>query len=79
MGKNEAFEGVKEDVELTVVRDEGDAELGLSGGVLTGHELIFGVGMDLRQQLTDNISAASEIGLGRHKFAWGSEMPLQVT
>ena len=79
MGKIEAFEGVKDIKELTVVRDEGDAELGLGGGVLSGHELIIGVGVDLRQQLTDNISAASEIGLGRHKFAWGSEMPLHFT
>ena len=34
MGKIEVFEGVKEDNELTVVREEGDAELGLVGGVL---------------------------------------------
>ena len=63
MGKNEAFEGVKEDVELTVVRDEGDAENGLVGGVLVGHELIIGVGLDLRQQLTGNIRAVLKVGL----------------
>ena len=63
MGKIEAFDGVKDIKELTVVRDEGDAELGLVGGVLTGHELILGVGLDLRQQLIGNISAVSEIGL----------------
>ena len=79
MGKNEAFEGVKEDVELTVVQGEGDAENGLVGGGLGVLWLDFGVGVDLRQQLTNNISAASEIGLGRHKFAWGSEMPLHFT
>jgi len=48
---------------MKVVRVEGDAELGLVGGVLTGHELIIGVGVDLRQQLIDNISAVSEIRL----------------
>ena len=34
MGKIEAFEGVKDDKQLTVVRDEGEAELGLVGGDL---------------------------------------------
>ena len=34
MGKIEVFEGVKDIKELTVVRVEGDAELGLVGGVL---------------------------------------------
>ena len=63
MGKLEALEGVKDTQELTVVRDEGDAELGLVGGVLVGHELMIGVGVDLRQQLIGNISAVSEIGL----------------
>ena len=63
MGKIEIFEGVIDDNELTVVRVEGDAELGLVVGVLTGHELIIGVGVDLRQQLIDNISAVSEIRL----------------
>ena len=63
MGKIEVFEGVIDDNQLTVVRDEGDAELGLVGGVLTGHELIIGVVLDLRQQLNGNISAVSEIGL----------------
>ena len=79
MGKIEIFEGVLDDKELTVVRDEGDAENGLVGGVLDVLRLDFGVGVDLRQQLTNNISAASEIGLGRQKFAWGSEMPLHFT
>ena len=79
MGRIEAFEGVEDDKVLTVVRDEGDAELGLVGGGLDVLLLNFGVGKDLRQQLTDNFSAASEIGLGRHKFAWGSEMPLHFT
>ena len=65
MGKIEVFEGVIDDNELTVVRVEGDAELGLVGGVLTGHELILGVGEDLRQQLIDNIRADSKDGLSR--------------
>ena len=34
MGKIEVFEGVKDDTVLTVVRDEGEAELGLVGGYL---------------------------------------------
>ena len=63
MGKIEAFEGVKDIKELTVVRDEGDAENGLVGGVLTGHELIIGVGVDLRQQLSDNFRAVLKVGL----------------
>ena len=63
MGKIEVFEGVKDIKELTVVRVEGDAELGLVGGVLTGHELIIGVGVDLRQQLTGNIRAVLKVGL----------------
>ena len=79
MGKIEAFEGVIDDNQLTVVRDEGDAELGLVGGVLTGHELIIGVVLDLRQQLNGNIRAVSKYGLSRPNFAWGSEMPLQFT
>ena len=79
MGKIEAFEGVKDDTVLTVVRDEGDAELGLVGGVLDGHELKVGVGVDLRQQLGDNISAVYKIGHSRQKSAWGSEMPQQST
>ena len=44
MGKIEAFEGFKDSKELTVVRGEGDAELGLVGGVLGGHKLNVGVG-----------------------------------
>ena len=79
MGKIEAFEGFKDSKELTVVRGEGDAELGLVGGVLGGHKLNVGVGMDLRQRLTGNIRAVSKVGLSRPKFAWGSEMPLQFT
>ena len=63
--------------ELTVVRDEGDAENGLVGGVLGGNELNVGVGVDLRQQLGDNISAVYKIGHSRQKSAWGSEMPQQ--
>jgi len=62
---------------MKVVRVEGDAELGLVGGVLTGHELIIGVGVDLRQQLINNIRAVPKDGLSRPNFAWGSEMPLQ--
>ena len=42
---------------LQVVWDEGVAGLGLVRGVLDGHELNLGVGVDLRQQLKDNISA----------------------
>ena len=71
--------GFKDSKELTVVRDEGDAELSLVGGVLSGHKLNLGVGMDLRQQLTGNIRAVSKVGISRPKFAWGSEMPLQFT
>ena len=63
MGKIEAFEGFKDSKELTVVRGEGDAELGLVGGVLGGHKLNVGVGMDLRQQLRDNIRAVTKVGL----------------
>ena len=63
MGKIEILEGVKDDKELTVVRDEGDVEFGLVGGVLVGHELIIGVGMDLRQQLSDNFRAVFKVGL----------------
>ena len=50
-GGIKAFEGVKDSNELTVVWDEGDAGLGLVGGILGGHKLNLGVGMDLRQQL----------------------------
>ena len=39
MSKIEEIEGVKDGKQLTVVRDEGDVELGLVGGVLDGHEL----------------------------------------
>ena len=63
MGKIEIFEGVFDDNELTVVRVEGDARLSLGGGVLTGHELIIGVGLDLRQQLSDNSRAVLKLGL----------------
>ncbi len=77
MGKIEVFEGVKEDNKLTVVREEGDAELGLVGGVLGVLWLDFGVGMDLRRQLSDNFRAVFKVGLSWHKSAWGSEMPLQ--
>ena len=52
--KPNLFDGVKDSKELTVVRDEGDAELGLVGGIFTGHKRIIGVGVDLRQQLINN-------------------------
>ena len=61
MGKIEVFEGVKDDNELKVVRDEGDAEHGLVGGGLGVLRLCFGVGMDLRQQLNVNIRAVLKI------------------
>ena len=38
-------------------------EDGLGGGVLGEHKLGFGVEMDLRQQLTDNIRAVSKVSL----------------
>ena len=63
MCKIEAFEGVKDIKELTVVRDEGDAEHGLVGGGLGVLRLCFGVGMDLRQQLNVNIRAVLKIRL----------------
>ena len=63
MSKIEEIEGVKDGKQLTVVRDEGDVELGLVGGVLGGNELNVGVGVDLRQLLRDNISAVSKFGL----------------
>ena len=56
------IEGVKDDIRLTVVWDEGGAEHGLVGGVLGGKELNVGVGLDLRQQLRGNISAVSKFG-----------------
>ena len=34
MGKMEVFEGIEDHNQLTVVRDEGEAELGLVGGNL---------------------------------------------
>ena len=42
--KTNLFDGVKDSKELTVVQEEGDAELGLIGGIFTGHKLIIGVG-----------------------------------
>ena len=63
MGKIEVFEGVKD--ELTVVQVVGDVGVvdGLGGGVLGEHELGFGVELDLRQQLINNIRAASKVSL----------------
>ena len=40
---------------------------------------VLGCDLDLRQQLIDNIRAVVKVGLGRHKFAWGSEMPHTFT
>ena len=79
MGKIEENEGFKDDKWLTVVRDEGEAELGLVGGYLGVVWHDFGVGMDLRQQLISNIRALYKIGLSWHMSAWGSEMPQQST
>ena len=49
------------DKELTVVQEEGDAELGLVRGILNRHKLIIGVGVDLRQQLINNIRAVLKL------------------
>ena len=57
------IEGVKDDIRLTVVWDEGGAEHGLVGGVLGGKELNVGVEVDLRQELRDNIRTVSKVGL----------------
>ena len=63
MGRIEVFEGVKD--ELTVVQVVGDAGVvdGRGGGVLGEHKLGFGVEFDLRQQLINNIRAASKVSL----------------